>query len=70
MPKNPLPEESKLQSPYPDPLQKGRNRSMADRLADVALVGDQPTSRLFSSLPTAIEQRLWDQLRQEREEQQ
>ncbi len=53
---------------YPDPLGAAKGAAIANRLADAALAGDIPASRLFSNLPAAMEREIWQEVRREREE--
>jgi hypothetical protein len=42
--------------------------AIASRLADIALAGDMPASRLFANLSAAAERDVWTEVRREREE--
>lgn len=53
---------------YPDPLGIAKGVSMSLRLADAALAGDMPVSRLFSSLPASVERDVRREVREERRE--
>ena len=68
MPKKLVASELDLSEIYPDPLGKAKGEAISSRLADMALAGDIPASRLFSNLPAAMERDVWQEVRQEREE--
>jgi hypothetical protein len=68
MPKKLMPSEVDPSDIYPDPLSKGEGRAIAGRLADIALAGDMPASRLFANLSAAAERDIWAEVRREREE--
>ncbi len=53
---------------YPDPIQEAKRAAISARLADNALAGDMPASRLFSNLPAAIERDVWQEVLRERKE--
>ncbi len=48
-----LPEES-ASDIYPNPLERSKGVSMTNPMTDLALAGDMPASRLFTSLPAAV----------------
>jgi hypothetical protein len=68
MPKKLMPSEVDPSDIYPDPLSKGEGMAIASRLADIALAGDMPASRLFANLSAAAERDVWTEVRREREE--
>lgn len=68
MPKKFLPSEVDPSDIYPDPLSKGEGMAIASRLADIALAGDMPASRLFASLPAALSRDIRAETRREWEE--
>ena len=68
MPKKLMPSEVNPSDIYPDPLSKAEGAVIANRLADIALAGDMPASRLFASLPAAIERDVRAEVRREWEE--
>jgi hypothetical protein len=68
MPKKIIPTETDPSEIYPDPLSKAKGAFISSQLADIALAGDIPASRLFSNLPAAIERDVWQEVRREREE--
>ena len=53
---------------YPDPIGKTKEATIASRLADIALAGDTPASRLFSNLSAVMDRDIWQEVRREREE--
>ncbi len=53
---------------YPDPLGKAKCTAISSQLADAALAGDMPASRLFSNLSAAIERDIWQEVRKERQD--
>lgn len=53
---------------YPDPIGKAKELSISSRLADTALAGDMPASRLFSNLTVANQRDIHRETRLEREE--
>lgn len=67
MPKKIIPTETDPLEIYPDPLSKAKGTVISSQLADIALAGDIPASRLFSNLPAAIERDVWQEVRRERE---
>lgn len=68
MPKKLIPSELNPSEIYPDPLGQAKGAAIGSRLADIALAGDIPASRLFSNLPAAMERDVWTEVRREREE--
>jgi hypothetical protein len=68
MPKKLMPSEVDPSEIYPDPLSKAEGAAIASRLADIALAGDMPASRLFANLTAATERDVWAEVRREREE--
>ncbi len=68
MPKPLIPSELNPSEVYPDPLGKAKGYAITSQLADIALAGDIPASRLFSNLPAAMERDVWQEMRREREE--
>lgn len=53
---------------YPDPIQKAKATAISSQLADMALAGDMPASRLFANLPAAVERDIWQEILRERKE--
>lgn len=68
MPKKIILSEMNPSEIYPDPLGKAKGAAISSQLADIALAGDIPASRLFSNLSAAIERDVWQEVRREREE--
>jgi hypothetical protein len=68
MPKKLIVSELNPSEIYPDPLGQAKGAAISNRLADMALAGDIPASRLFSNLPAAMERDVWEEVRREREE--
>lgn len=68
MPKKIIPTETDPSEIYPDPLGKAKGAVISSQLADIALAGDIPASRLFSNLPVAVARDVWQEVRREREE--
>lgn len=68
MPKKLIPSELNPSEIYPDPLGRAKGAAISNQLADIALAGDIPASRLFSGLPAAMERDIREEMRREREE--
>lgn len=68
MPKKLCPSELNPSEIYPDPLGRAKGAAITSSLADIALAGDIPASRLFSNLPAAMARDVWNEVRREREE--
>ena len=68
MPKKIIPTEATPSEIYPDPLGKAKGSFISSQLADIALAGDMPASRLFTNLSTTVERDVWQEVRREREE--
>lgn len=68
MPKKLIPSDMDPSEVYPDPVGLAKEGIIGTQLTDVALAGDMPASRLFASLPAAIERDVRAEVRREREE--
>lgn len=68
MAKKNSPSDLKPSEVYPDPIGKAKGVTISSQLADIALAGDTPASRLFSNISTSIERDVWQEVRREREE--
>jgi hypothetical protein len=51
---------------YPDPLGIAKRSAIFHGLTDIALAGDMPASRLFSSLPASLERDIRGEMEQEK----
>lgn len=54
MSKKPMLPEEPASDIYPNPLERSKGVSMTNPMTDLALAGDMPASRLFTSLPAAV----------------
>ncbi|MBP3667021.1 MAG: hypothetical protein J6K29_08220 [Clostridia bacterium] len=68
MPKKLIPSDMDPSEIYPDPVGLAKEGIIGTQLTDIALAGDMPASRLFSSLPASIERDIRAEVRREREE--
>ena len=68
MPKKPLFTEPVPSDAYPDPFGRARGAAVTDLLTDIALAGDMPASRLFTSLPISVARDIRAEMRREWEE--
>ena len=53
---------------YPDPLGRAKGSAVTGPMADIALAGDIPASRLFSNLPAALARDIRGEVKREWEE--
>lgn len=68
MPKKIIPSELNPSEIYPDPLGRAKGAAISSALADMALAGDIPASRLFSNLPAALARDIHREVQRERED--
>lgn len=54
--------------PYPDPVGRARGAAKSDQLTDIALAGDMPASRLFTTLPISVARDIRAEMKREWEE--
>ena len=69
MSKNHIPSEPAPFDAYPDPLGRARGAAASDPLTDIALAGDMPASRLFTTLPISVARDIRAEMKREWEEQ-
>ena len=68
MPKKLIPSDMDPSEVYPDPVGLAKEGLIGTQRTDIALAGDMPASRLFASLPVAMERDIWTEVRRERAE--
>jgi hypothetical protein len=68
MPKKLIDTEMNPSEIYPDPLGRAKGSAITNPIADIALAGDLPASRLFSNLPAALARDMREEVRREWEE--
>ncbi len=68
IPKKPISSDPPPFDAYPDPLGRARGAAVSDQLTDIALAGDMPASRLFTTLPISAARDIRAEMRREWEE--
>lgn len=68
MPKKLFTSEMNPSEIYPDPLGRAKGAVITNPIADIALAGDIPASRLFSNIPASLARDIREEVRREWEE--